>query len=251
MCTVIFMPGEDCQYFASLRDENPQRAAAEKPALYKTDAANFIAPLDSQASGTWIGANDFGNVIVLLNGAFQNHEKKPSYKISRGLIVRELLASEFPVIDWSMLDLDGIEPFTLIVWTDQMLFELVWDGEKRHRTTHDHRAPHIWSSSTLYDEAAKEERNSRFFEWTSEHPATSLQSVLNFFESFNDQQNGFLMNRGPSLRSLSYTFIETDKSTTTTLRYYDLITKKLNTISIPIRSKITAISKLFGDVSEN
>jgi Transport and Golgi organisation 2 len=251
MCTVIYMPGEDCQYFASIRDENPQRRGAFKPSLFETDAANFIAPLDGEAGGTWIGANDLGTVIILLNGAHQNHEKKPGYRLSRGLIVRELLASELPVIDWSMLELDNIEPFTLIVWTDHMLFELVWDGEHRHRTKLDQDEPHIWSSSTLYDTAAKEERTNRFMHWTQQRPVPSSNSVMRFFESFNDRNNGFLMHRGPSLQSLSYTFIETNGNNTTSLHYHDLLSRQTNTINISLKTKVTAISQLFGDVSEN
>jgi Transport and Golgi organisation 2 len=251
MCTVIYMPGEDCQYFASLRDENPQRPSAQTPALYKTDSANFIAPLDAHAGGTWVGANDLGTVIVLLNGAFENHEKMPDYKLSRGLIVKELLASEFPVIDWSMLELEGVEPFTLIVWTDHMLFELVWDGQNRHRATHDVKEPHIWSSSTLYAVTAKEERRKRFLDWASTNPVVTPLSMFKMFESFDDKHDGFLVNRGLNLQSLSYTFIETDGQKSTTLRYQDLQNKRSNTISVAIKSKVTAISKLFGDVSEN
>ncbi|MBC7867615.1 MAG: NRDE family protein, partial [Gloeobacteraceae cyanobacterium ES-bin-316] len=147
MCTVVFIPGREKIYLGSLRDESPKRPRALVPEVYTAGSTSYVAPKDPMASGTWVGASDTGNAIVLLNGGFENHQRKSYYRKSRGLIVSELLASELPVVEWSLIDMQDIEPFTLIVWSDKNLFELVLDRKERHRTRLDVTQPHIWSSS--------------------------------------------------------------------------------------------------------
>jgi len=56
MCTVLVIPGNQKIYFVSLRDENPQRPAAEQPKVWEEAIVKFIAPKDQLAGGTWIGA---------------------------------------------------------------------------------------------------------------------------------------------------------------------------------------------------
>lgn len=208
MCTVVFIPGKECNYFASLRDENPERPKAKIPAIMGNEGLKYLSPVDSLAGGTWIGANELGAVIILLNGAFENHERKSRYTKSRGLIVSELLQSDMPVIDWSMMDMEDIEPCTLIIWVDKMLFQLVWDGQKKHRITLGGDKPHIWSSATLYDAAVRAKREKLFQNWIVIDPPVSKVSLLNFFKLFNDTENGFVVNRNGKIRTLSYTFMK-------------------------------------------
>ncbi|WP_462254462.1 NRDE family protein [Ferruginibacter sp.] len=221
MCTVAFIPGKGNYYFASLRDENPGRHRALPPSLFTTINGNYIAPTDPLGGGTWVGANEFGNVIILLNGGFTNHIKKKRYAKSRGTIVKELLADSMPVVEWNLMKLENIEPFTLIVWTDEKLFELVWDGEQKHRFNLSNNQPHIWSSATLYNDDVKNIRSVLFKKWIATAPVVTNTSLLNFFKSNNDTNNGFLINRSAAIKTLSYTFIELLKNKTTTLQYLD------------------------------
>ena len=94
MCTVLFIPNKISNYFVSLRDESPMRTKALLPLIVTKNKINFLSPIDPVAGGTWIGTNEFGNTIVLLNGGFKSHQKKNNYRKSRGLIVAELLANE-------------------------------------------------------------------------------------------------------------------------------------------------------------
>lgn len=222
MCTVLFIPEKNKQYFASLRDESPNRPKALAPKNYQSLQVNYIMPKDTLAGGTWLGVNEYKNVIILLNGGFENHERKGSYIKSRGQIVKELLLSVMPVVDWQLMDLNNIEPFTLIVWSDEHLFELVWDGEIKHRKGLDITVAHIWSSSTLYNKQAKIEREELFQNWIAMSPPISKRSILNFFKEKVDAENGFLMNRNEKMKTLSYSFIELSDSTIATLDYFDL-----------------------------
>lgn len=238
MCTVVFIPGKECNYFASLRDEDPQRPKAKAPAIIGSKNVKYLAPIDSLAGGTWIGANELGAVIILLNGGFQNHERKSPYAKSRGVIVTELLQSAVPVMDWSRMNMDGIEPFTLILWADNMLFQLVWDGEKKHPIPVDPSKPHIWSSATLYDTPAKAKREALFQNWMLQRPRVSSAILLHFFKQFRDLDNGFLVNRNEHLQTLSYTYMETPIAGKAVVNYYDLQSFAYYTSGIHLESKI-------------
>lgn len=222
MCTVAFMPYKNKFYFASLRDENPKRQQALPPAIYNIDEVEILVPLDGLAGGTWVGTNAFGNIVILLNGAFENHTRANAYRLSRGLIVKTLLQEEWAVNAWQIMDLQNIEPFTLVVWQQQLLFELVWDGQQKHSQQLAITKPHIWSSSTLYNAAAKQQRKTAFQQWWSTQPLISKQSVLSFFQSVVDEQNGFLIHRSPTLKTLSFTFLTQDAATTTCY-YHDFL----------------------------
>ncbi len=222
MCTVAFLPYKNKFYFASLRDESPERKLALPPAIYNIDGIEVVAPLDGLASGTWVGASCFGNIIILLNGAFENHIRGSNYRLSRGLIVKALLLQETPVTAWQQMDFQKIEPFTLVVWQQQQLYELVWDGQQKHNQQFVITKPHIWSSSTLYNAAAKQQRHEAFQKWWATEPRVSKQSMLSFFQSVADQQNGFLIHRSPKMKTLSFTFLTQDAATTSCY-YHDFL----------------------------
>jgi hypothetical protein len=234
MCTVVFIPDNNKKYFASLRDESPKRPQAIAPQLYRANEIKYLMPKDALAGGTWAGINEHKNVIVLLNGAFENHNKKEFYLKSRGIIVSELLSSLMPIVDWQLMDFTDIEPFTLVVWSDNHLFELVWDGSEKHRSRLDASAPHIWSSSTLYDKTSKINREELFQNWIAMQPPITKLSVLKFFKSTDDPENGFIINRSEKTKTLSYSFIELSESKTANLDYYDLKNFKHHSKSIDL-----------------
>ncbi len=243
MCTVVFIPVKGNYHFASLRDENPVRLQEIFPSFIKEDNGSYLAPIDPLGGGTWLGTNGYGNVIILLNGGFKNHTKEKKYAKSRGIIVTELLAASKPVVEWNLLDLNNIEPFTLIVWSEGNLFQLVWDGNQKHRINLPKSEAHIWSSSTLYSADVKKYRTQLFNKWISTAPDVSKKSLLNFFSAYNDNYNGFLMNRNEKVKTLSYTFITLQKENATIINYHNfssgreynsritLITSKNNCLS--------------------
>lgn len=245
MCTVLYIPGQESVYFASLRDENPARPKARAPYIESGTGYQFLAPTDPAAGGTWIGINSYENVIILLNGGFENHIRKDHYRQSRGLIVTALLKTVYPVVEWSMMDMEGIEPFTLIVWSEHRLFQLTWDGSTKHRLLLDEQQPWIWSSSTLYSPSVKEKRKSLFDEWMSKQPEINQASVLSFFNSFREDQNGFIMHRSPLLKTLSYSFIELHPSVQGQFTYDDFSNRTAEKEMIHMSRFIPDLKPLF------
>ena len=252
MCTVLYIPVNGRFYFASLRDENPARPTAKPPFIESGAGYRFLAPADPLAGGTWAGINSYENVIILLNGGFENHTRTGRYKKSRGLIVNELLKAVYPMVEWSMINMEEVEPYTLVVWSENKLFQLTWDGVVKHRLLLDQQQPAIWSSSTLYTSTVKQKRKLLFDEWISTGPVITQQTVLSFFESFTDDKNGFIMHRSPELKTLSYSFIELIPAEQGIFNYNDFsnssaVTQVINTSGyIPdLRPLFTAQSAFF------
>jgi hypothetical protein len=132
-----------------------------------------------------------------------------------------------------------------------MLFQLIWDGEKKHRITLEADKPHIWSSATLYDAGARAKREELFQNWIVMDPPVSKVSLLNFFKQFNDTQNGFLVNRNNKIKTLSYTFIESNIDNKAVVNYYDLQAYSHHTSTINLKSKTSDLSLLFNLSNDN
>lgn len=178
MCTVTYIPTANGAFLTSNRDECTDRAPAEPPVTrYAGDALTY--PRDAQAGGTWITLKGWHDAAVLLNGGFMNHERKAAYRRSRGLVMLEIAEAPVPAEYFETMSLEGIEPFTIILYTDGMLFRCTWDGDRKHQSELDARQPHIWASATLYDQEAQEMRARRLQQWYN-RAAINKESILDF-----------------------------------------------------------------------
>ena len=173
MCTVTFVPTSTNVIITSNRDEQESRAAAA-PTQYTVNDQVLYFPKDPKAGGTWFAVTSGGSAAVLLNGASERHVPKPPYRKSRGLIVLDILSADSSADYWTHIDLDKIEPFTLILF-DKTLSQLRWDGLQKHHVALDHESSYIWSSFTLYPIEIIRHREACF--------ETFLQSQLNLDQS--------------------------------------------------------------------
>lgn len=184
MCTVTFLPlNENGFVLTSSRDVGYQREKALAPQTYVEDGVSLHYPKDGKGGGTWIGTSRNNRLICLLNGGFKNHVQQNFYDKSRGLIVKELLASIDLEAACQEIDLVDIEPFTItaVTWSDeQKLYEFVWDGNIRFFKEMDWK-PSIWSSSTLYTDEMKAMRQGWFLDWLAENEVKS-ESILEFHQ---------------------------------------------------------------------
>ena len=185
MCTVTFIPLGDTNFvLTSNRDVSYKRAPATPPEIHKERGVDLLYPRDEEAGGTWIGSSYDNRLLCLLNGGFENHVRKLPYRKSRGLIVTELLAAKELTMALESVDLEDIEPFTLVIveWKGELtLGEFVWDGAKRHRKMFP-LEPQIWSSSTLFDPKMRDTRRLWFEKWKNQGD-TSPESVLEFHKT--------------------------------------------------------------------
>ncbi|MDC9723837.1 MAG: NRDE family protein [Urechidicola sp.] len=186
MCTVTFLPLDENEFIlTSSRDVPFARKRADSPKKYIEDGVEIIYPKDGDAGGSWIGTSSKNRLICLLNGGYKNHIIKESYRKSRGIIVKDLLKANAISETLTQIDLDDIEPFTLVIvdWNDGLeLFEFVWTGEKKHLINIP-QVPHIWSSSTLYDDSVKKLRQDWFRDWNSKNYNYSKEQIINFHKT--------------------------------------------------------------------
>ena len=185
MCTVTYLPIADNQFIlTSNRDETPLRKTIP-PKKYVEDGVTLTYPKDEIAGGTWIGVSSKNRVVCLLNGGFVNHKRKLPYKMSRGIIVKNILIADNAIAFINDFDFTNIEPFTLILidWDVKLAtYELVWDGMKKHFKPLA-QEPKIWSSSPLYTPEMKAERELWFTNWLENNKQESLKNILEFHKN--------------------------------------------------------------------
>lgn len=198
MCTVTLIPkGTDDFVLTSNRDEAPDRTTLP-PEFYEINKTKLLFPKDEVAGGSWIGVSDRKRVLCVLNGGFEMHKRKENYRLSRGVVLKDLLLAidlDKAVEDYN---LDGVEPFTLVIveWNSKMEFkELVWDGTKKHFRNLP-LEPKIWSSSSLYNNQMKKERL-QWFDSFEKETELSAKTIMKFHKTAGNGniEYGVIMDR--------------------------------------------------------
>lgn len=213
MCTVTYIPSDNGFYLTSNRDEKIARGQSWVPEEFKIGDSTLLYPKDPLKNGTWIMAKNNGDGVVLLNGAFLKHCPKEEYKKSRGVVLLEIMESEKPDKFFQEINLENIEPFTLVLFTSGNLWECRWDGTRKYFQLLDKSKEYIWSSSTLYDKMAVAKRNSWFQDWWDSGGPRDSRDILNFHRTAGkgDLKDGLVMNREGKLKTLSITQIQMNK----------------------------------------
>jgi len=223
MCTVTYIPKGDSNFIlTSNRDEAVGRTTLP-PDFYDVDGVRMLFPKDAIAGGSWIGISEKSRMICLLNGGFENHVKLEKYKMSRGVVVKELLKADDLSAAIDGFSYEDIEPFTIVAidWSANLkATELVWDGNKAHITILPNK-PKIWSSSTLYDVRMKQKRRDWFGVFSNESKMNA--SDLHHFHTNageGDKNVDVLLDRG-LLKTVSVTQVEKIDDNCA-MTYYDL-----------------------------
>nr|WP_026450546.1 NRDE family protein [Aequorivita capsosiphonis] len=230
MCTVTFIPKPNHGFIlTSNRDEAPGRETFP-PETYMEEGVQLLYPRDALAGGTWIGVSESKRAIALMNGGFVAHQRKPYYRKSRGVVVKDFLKAENLTAEVELYDFNDIEPFTAIMveWNQGVqLFQLVWDGLSYH-FSEEPLAPQIWSSSPLYPEDLKNKREQWFSEFLFEKIRPSDEDLLEFHKTAGegDLISNLIMDRG-FVKTKSITQIVRKKEIVA-MRYEDLQKEVIN-----------------------
>ena len=223
MCTVSFIPIHKGVLFTSNRDENSHRPTTP-PEIYAENEMHLVFPKDEKAGGSWIVARNDGTCIVLLNGAFIKHQRQLHYRKSRGLIMLELIRQKFPLTYFQTIDLQDIEPFTLIIFQNERLTEVKWDGFEKHEFDKSITKPHIWQSASLYSRKQKNYRKLWFEEFCRYNTPLSSEKILHFHSSTEEKnaEYGLIINRKDTIKTVSITQLLI-KNSAIKMTYKDLI----------------------------
>ena len=220
MCTVTYIPNQHGWTLTSNRDENPERNSDHVVKRRFRDNYGCYPPDDM--GGSWIAADSRGRCYCLLNGAFVKHQRSLPYKSSRGKILLAGIMAENVGTFLYTTDLNGIEPFTLVMVEQKHLVELRWDGMLKHIKTLSKNQNYIWSSCTLYDSETIKLRERAFGEEKFGDNTTGTK-IIAFHKSrpFGEDAHDFLMQR-PGVATISITQVSNNDGKVE-MTYYNLL----------------------------
>lgn len=232
MCTVTFVRREKGYVLTSNRDEDCRRNAFP-PRKHEHLGRTLLFPKDPQAEGSWIASRADGTSICLLNGAFEKHERRPPYRISRGKLLLNALANDQPGDVLSTENLQGLEPFTAILIVPGMDASLYrWDGNAIFEEMVAQEL--LLSSATLYDQQERQKRKTAFHAFLQKNYQPHADALLGFHQStYTDvKENDFLMKRGPYLRTLSTTQVIFSAGEKLRMRHLNHLNNELTEVTL-------------------
>ncbi len=134
MCTVTWLRRPDGYQLLCNRDERDSRQPALGPRIREQKGVKYIAPVDGDHGGSWIGANELGLSVCLLNRYGDMQSGESGEYISRGLLLINLLdCSEAEEVRLRIddLNLSRFSPFNLLVLPRSAKSALLeWTGSK-------------------------------------------------------------------------------------------------------------------------
>jgi hypothetical protein len=191
MCTLSLVPKADGILLGMNRDEQRARTAALPPAVHRCGDLSALYPFEP-AGGTWIGINEAGLCVALINWY-----SRPQYKgdpaFSRGAIIPRLLA--FPSLDdmersLFLLPLERLNPFRLFVIgrSADGIREYRSEGSGTERVDHPLTTAHWFSSG--HDEASAITTRSAACLKAAEEPDAGTLPWLERLHSSHDPEEG-------------------------------------------------------------
>ena len=170
MCTVTIVPrpgGQHAFRMACNRDESHGRAPAQPPIPIGIDGVSTLMPIDPSSGGTWVGVNEYGLALTLLN--YNLLEPPTDRDRSRGDVIPSLLGVRD--VHEVVQKIQGIErermmPFRLVVCDGESI--LLWRStEPAQRLIVDpwDGGPVMWTSSGLGDHLVEGPRRALFESW--------------------------------------------------------------------------------------
>jgi hypothetical protein len=158
MCTLSVIIGADGYFLAMNRDERILRGAGEQAAIHELEGVKAIYPSE-EAGGTWIGVNEYGVALGLLNWNDVARVQPHDGTRSRGKIIPALCSASGMAelhSGLTVLQLDGILPFRLVgvVPSERSIGIWRWNSVQLTFQAHGWHAGH-WFSSSLSDGEAE------------------------------------------------------------------------------------------------
>lgn len=233
MCTVTVVPAKGGYIFTFSRDEAPARYTPHLLVRQHLPHKEIYFAKDSKAGGSWFAADNCGNIAMLFNGAFVKHEKKAQYAKSRGMVLLELFAATGMKKYFEAAELDDVEPFSVVLFEEGILYRLTWDGLKKHVTVLLQESSYIFSSATLYNENIQAARRGWLADFLKAQPSVDAGAMLAFHSDCKteDTENGLVIKRAGSCSTLSISQAVV-KPGLTELKHSDLVTGQILTQQI-------------------
>jgi hypothetical protein len=186
MCTVTVVPHGRGARLLCNRDERRTRPPSHRPQIYELGGRAAVFPLDPQGGGTWIGVNDAGLAVALLNVHRRVDATRHEPRRSRGLIVRELLrctSLSHATATATSLNPGAFGPFQLVIVQERGVVVAMSEAQVRIRCTQRTLdGPLLFTSSSLGDALVEPPRRQLFDRMVLRSPDGWLDGQARFHE---------------------------------------------------------------------
>lgn len=183
MCTVSIVPNDGGFRLVSNRDEQLTRPDALPPRLHRAGRRRATFPIDPVGGGTWVGVNDAGIAVTLLSRQRPCGVPRGMDQVSRGVIVRTLLAaSGLDAILGALraLDIRRFEPFRLVAVRGANLVTATSDSRTLRLESSVLDAPTMFTSSSLGDALVEPPRRRLFERMVTQGAHSPLEAQARF-----------------------------------------------------------------------
>jgi len=184
VCTLTWTPHGGGYALLFNRDELRTRKPATAPAVRELDGIRVLCPTDGDHGGTWIGVNQHGVTIAMLNGDPQAPRGEGPFR-SRGLVALDALrqrTAEAAANTCGSLDPRTVQPFTMFA-IDASLASLLVDFDIEGATSNAWPAPGLVASSSLVHGDAKRARARLLLDHLASVPPPRIEQLMAFHES--------------------------------------------------------------------
>jgi len=157
MCTVTWWrtPGGYEIFFN--RDERKSRKPARAPSIHQAHDVRYVAPEDGNAGGSWIGSNEYGLSLCLLNYYAATAADAAPGRISRGILLTSLMNAasvadvahrlkHVALADYSpffLVALDAASPATVHAWDGKSMVSYEVPDDQLPITTSSFDTDHV------------------------------------------------------------------------------------------------------------
>lgn len=187
MCTVTIVPLDENGFrLRCNRDERRDRPIARPPTLHVRGSRAALFPVDPASGGTWVGVNDAGLAMALLNRTPDSRETldhAPAPRVSRGRIIPALLACASPdeILErCTRLDPHVFDRFRLLIVQHETVIIVTSNARSLTHDIVSLSRPIMQTSSSLGDGVVEEPRRRLFQELFNRHRATWLRAQRRF-----------------------------------------------------------------------
>lgn len=139
------------------------------------------------------------------------------------MIVLEIIASKQPLNIWDNINLENIEPFTLVVFHKNNLYQLRWNEIEKSTVLLDATQNHIWSSATLYTSEIRNQRQQWFENFIKTTQLIQPKDAIHFHTKTESDnlENGLLIQRENGVQTKNITQLVITKKQLT-MSHFDL-----------------------------
>jgi hypothetical protein len=180
MCTVSVVPTGHGFRLACNRDEQRTRPDALPPRVRAKGGRRAVWPSDPQSGGTWIGVNDTGLAMVVLNRTSGiGIAAAPPATVSRGILIPRFLAAssldaavERAGAELGSQEAPRFKPFTLVMIQGRRTVVVDYRAGVAAMTRRRLTRPLLFTSSSLGDDFVDRPRRRLFaaFMKSARHP---------------------------------------------------------------------------------